>query len=248
MARQANRFFVLALVFSSAIVLANSVGWCQANNNNNNNNGGAVAGIDIDADGVLRVRQSDPRLAAMQREAAIQKRGAKSVKTSPMRKVSLQRLEKAVQEKLTAGTDLNIEEFSVAGLTRVEYVIYLPGSKDIVLAGPAEEVIDSPDGRLVGLTSGKPTIRLDDIVVALRVFGPEDGKTDFISCSIDPTKEGLAKMQAYFKSLGGSIAPNSDVRRIAIGMKNSMGMQTVSIHGVPSRPVSRQRLLKPITE
>jgi hypothetical protein len=209
--------------------------WAQANNNNNNNNnGGGVAGIDIDADGVLRVRQTDPRLALMQRQAAIQKRGGKSIQSSPMRKVSLQRLEQALQQRLSGGEDISLEEATLAGMTRVEYVIYLPGSKDIVLAGPAEETIESPDGRRVGLISGRPTLRLDDVVVALRAFGPDGSKTDFISCSIDPTQEGLQRFQKYFSSLGGSISPRSDVRRLALGMKESLGMQTVSLHGVPA--------------
>jgi hypothetical protein len=229
MARLAARTLPLFLVLFVASLTGGSVVRGQ-----NNNNGQPVAGIDIDADGVLRVRQSDPRLALMQREAAIQKRGAKNLKSSPMRKVSLQRLEKVIQEKTAAGTELSGEEVAFAGLTRIEYVFYLPGSKDIVLAGPAEDTIESADGRIVGLQSGRPTIRLDDVVVALRSFSPNDGKTDFISCSIDPTREGLANMMAFHKSLGGSVAPGSDARRIAMGMKNSMGMQTVSIHGVPT--------------
>jgi hypothetical protein len=228
------RLFAVALVFAiSAIPMAHG----QNNNNNNNNNtnnNSPVAGIDIDPDGVLRVRQSDPRLALMQRQAAIQKRGAKQIKSSPMRKVSLQRLEKAVQSRLSSGETLSVPEATLAGMTRVEYVIYLPGSQDIVLAGPAEETHESPDGRIVGLFSGHPTVRLDDIVVALRAFGPDAEKTDFISCSIDPTAEGLARFQNYFRSLGGSISPNSDPRRIAMGMKESLGLQTVSIHGIPA--------------
>ena len=40
-------------------------------------------------------------------------------------------------------------------------------------------------------------------------------------------------MQAYLKQFGGSVAPNADARMIARGMKDSLGMQTVSIQGVP---------------
>jgi Protein of unknown function (DUF1598) len=222
MALFALRNVVPVLALTTLLVAGASTAWAQP------------AGVDIDAEGVLRVRQSDPRLAAMQREAAIQKRGAKTIKTSPMRKVSLQRLEQAIHQMKSSGAEVGIEEATLAGMTRVQYVIYLPGSQDIVLAGPAEEVTNNPDGRLVGLISGRPTIRLDDLIVALRAFGPDMSKTDFISCSIDPTKEGLAQMQSYFKSLGGNIAPNADVRRIAMGMKESLGLQTVSIHGVPT--------------
>jgi hypothetical protein len=79
--------WLLLLGVSLSLLAQPSTLWAQANNNNNNNNnGGGVAGIDIDADGVLRVRQTDPRLALMQRQAAIQKRGGKSIQSSPMRK------------------------------------------------------------------------------------------------------------------------------------------------------------------
>ncbi len=231
----ASRFLCLclALLWLPSLVLG------QANNNNNNNNNGGgggapqQAGIDIDADGVLRVKQSDPKLAATQRLAAIQKRGAKSIKTSPMRKVSLQRLEQSLQQSIAGEQGISAEHANLAGLTRVEYVIYLPGSKDIVIAGPAEEVIENPDGRPVGLKSGHPTVRLDDLIVALRAFASGHGKVDFIGCSIDPTKEGLASMQSYLKQFGGSVGPNADARGIARGMKDSLGMQTVSIQGVP---------------
>ncbi len=233
-------FVCLALCCSTALVLG------QANNNNNNVNiqNNTTAGIDIDADGVLRVRQSDPGLAAAQRQAAIQKRGPKSIKTSAMRKVSLQRLEQSVAHSFSSGQEVGMEQATLAGLTRVEYVIYLPGSKDIVIAGPAEEVIENPDGRLVGIVSGRPTVRLDDLIVALRAFVSSNGKTDFISCSIDPTQAGLAKMQSYLKQLGGSIPPNADVRRIAGGMRDSLGMQTVSIHGVPTTTRFAQTLVE----
>ncbi len=236
----AARFSLVCLAFCCSITDA----WGQAANNNNNNANNGVAGIDIDADGVLRVSQSDPALAAAQRQAAIQKRGAKGAQTSAMRKISLQRLEQSVAKSLSSGSDISMEQMTLAGLTRVEYVIYFPGSKDIVIAGPAEEVIENPDGRPVGLKSGRPSVRLDDLVVALRSFASGQGKADFISCSIDPTPAGLAKMQAYLKQLGGSISPNADVRGIARGMQNSLGMQTVSIHGVPATTRFAQTLVE----
>ncbi|MDZ4847834.1 MAG: DUF1598 domain-containing protein [Pirellulaceae bacterium] len=40
-------------------------------------------------------------------------------------------------------------------------------------------------------------------------------------------------MQAYLKQFHGSISPNADVRSIARGMKDSLGLQTVSIQGIP---------------
>jgi hypothetical protein len=231
----AARVSIVCLAFGFSI----STAWSQNATINPGN-----AGIDIDASGVFRLSTSDPALAAAQRQATIQKRGIKSIKTSEMRKVSLQRLEKSCMNALSAGRDIDREHATLAGLTRVEYVIYLPGSKDIVIAGPAEEVVENPDGRPVGIVSGHPTIRLDDLIVALRAFAPGQGKTDLISCSIDPTQAGLASMQAYIKQFGGSVPPNADARGIARGMQNSLGLQTVSIHGVPATTRFAQTLVE----
>jgi hypothetical protein len=219
----------------------------QATGNTGTNNASAaagVAGIDISPDGVLSVRQFDPELVAAQRAAALQGRNPKDVKSSPLRKVSLQRLEKVVQQTMLEGRDFSQEIETVAGLTRIQYVIYLPGSKDIVLAGPAEETIQSEDGRWIGLLSGHPTMRIDDLALTLRTFAPGNSKTDWISCSIDPTQEGLSRMQSYLKQLGGSISPDANAFAIAEGMKNALGLQTVSIHGIPASTRFAQTLVE----
>ena len=223
----------IALIATSSTVLAQA----NNNNNNNNNNGGGnnfppVAGIDIDASGVLSVKQIDANLIAAQRQATIKARKGK-VGVSSMRKVSLNRLSQAIANQLVAGKDLNAEMVAVAGLTRVEYVFYFPGSKDIVIAGPAEDAqFDQDSGRMLGMASLKPTIRLDDLIVALRTFGPESKRGSFIGCSIDPTPEGLVRYQQFYKSLGGDLG-NADVNEIARGFRDSLGLQTISVFGVP---------------
>ena len=55
-------------------------------------------------------------------------------------------------------------------------------------------------GRIVGLTSGRPVVQLQDVVVALRAFPPGGSATPLIGCSIDPTQEGLAAMQQFLRS------------------------------------------------
>ncbi len=202
-----------------------------------------VAGIDIDADNVLRVRSTDPRLRQMQLQAAQRQRGGK-IEVSPLRKVSLNRYEAAVAQAIKNGQDIDAMMSSVAGLTRLEYVMYLPGSSDIVIAGPAEEVVYDADGRSVGLKSGHPTLRLDDLIVALRASSPNERKPAYISCSIDPTQDGLARMQQYIVDLGSTISPGANVNAIAQGMKNSLGLQTVTIQGIPANTRFAQTLVE----
>ena len=199
-------------------------------------NGGAgsgVAGIDIDAAGVLRVSQVDPSVAFAQRMATLQSKPRGSVRTSPMRMVSLNRLERFASKQLEQGESLSDEVLSLAGLSRLEFVFFLPESKDIVIAGPADQWHLDVNHRLVGLTTGRPTLRLEDLIVALRAFASNDNAVSVIGCSIDPTKEGLKQMNQFHASFGGQMPQGLDVRQYALKMKESLGLQTITIKGVP---------------
>lgn len=198
-----------------------------------------VAGISIDATGVLRVMQVDPKLAAMQRQAALQSRPRNELKTSPMRMVSLNRLESFVKKQLESGAALSDEVMSLAGLQRLEYVFYLPETKDIVIAGPADQWYADHSNRLVGLTNGRATLRLDDLVVALRAFAPGQGATTVIGCSIDPTPEGLKRMSQFHANVSANginaaqLNSPAFVSQYMSGMRDALGYQTISIKGVP---------------
>lgn len=201
--------------------------------NNNNNNGPAMAGIEIDAQGVLRVRSVDPRIALQLRMATLQSTDPRTRVESPMRKVSLNRLERAVADYLSSNKTLDEEMLGLAGLTRIEYVFLMPESNDIVIAGPAEKILVTPDNRWVGLKTGKTVLQLKDLVVALRAYAPGQNNTNSIGCSIDPTKEGLKRMQQFHSQFEGQ-ANNVNVQMLTSGMRNALGYQTVTIKGVPS--------------
>ncbi|MEQ1829826.1 MAG: DUF1598 domain-containing protein, partial [Pirellula sp.] len=163
---------------------------------------------------------------------------------SPLRKVSLNRLEKTVANLIQQGLKLDDEILSLAGLGRIEYVFFMPESKDIVIAGPAEKWHRDVNNRMVGLNSGRATLRLDDLIVALRAFAPNEGATTSIGCSIDPTQEGLKRMNAYNAKFGGQLPQGMDVRLLAKGMRESLGMQTISIKGVPTNTHFAQVLVE----
>jgi hypothetical protein len=197
------------------------------------NNFPGVAGVEIDAQGVLRVRSVDPRIALKLRMATLQSTDPKTSVESSMRKVSLNRLEKFVAEKLERGESLDEEVLGLAGLTRIEYVFLMPDSNDIVIAGPAEKILVTPDQRWVGLKSGKTVLRLKDLVVALRAYAMTgDDRVTKIGCSIDPTKEGLQRMQNFHRQFEGQAA-TVNVQMLTSGMRQALGFQTVKIDGVP---------------
>ncbi|MDF1841153.1 MAG: DUF1598 domain-containing protein [Rubripirellula sp.] len=195
--------------------------------------GAPIAGIDVDATGVLRVRQFDPRLAQQRLAAARANDDANVMQPSELRKISLNRLEAAIAEAQQAGQPLPDEMKALAGLTAVKHVFYYPETKDIVIAGPAEGFFADPTERLIGMESGQPVVLLEDLVTALRAYAPGQQPTPVISVSIDPTQEGLKQMNQFLASVRGRLQP-SDARRLANGLKQNLGLQTVTFRGIPN--------------
>lgn len=192
-----------------------------------------VAGVDIDAQGVLRKRVvADPGglLSKRRAEAARAMLPAELARKSESRKVSLTRLEQRIGELLAEGKSPTDEMKYLAGLTRVRHVFYYPETKDVVIEGPAEGFMPDLAGRVVGLQSGAAVLELQDLAVALRAFPPSGGGAQVISVSIDPTQEGLARMQQFLRNLG-PIVPG-DAQRIALGLRESLGVQEVTIRGI----------------
>ena len=185
----------------------------------------------VDAQGVLS-RSFAPDLGGRTRQqyqaAARRTLAPELTRFSPMRMISLNRLEKAIRDGNGA---ITAEMRYLAGLLRLKYVFFYPDSQDIVIAGPAEGWASNPTGRVVGLTTGRPTIQLQDLAVALRAFPPDQSTTQVIGCSIDPTEEGLAAMQQFLRQTGSRATP-AQTQFIVNGLRNSLGMQNVSVMGV----------------
>ena len=84
------------------------------------------------------------------------------------------------------------------------------------------------------MTSGRPVVQLRDLVVALRAFPPGSRGAAVIGCSIDPTQEGLAEMQRFLRSVGSRAVPGQ-TQFIVNGLRTSLGLQQVSISGIPPK-------------
>ena len=195
--------------------------------------GQPVAGVDVDAEGILKVRTFDPRLAQQRLLQARARLDRDVMRSSKLRKVSLNRLESELSKQLEAGQRIPEDMAALAGITSIQYVFFYPDTKDIVIAGPAEGFFADPTDRFVGIHSGQPTLLLEDLVTALRAYAPNQKPTSIISVSIDPTEDGLRRMQQFLTSVRGRVRP-SDAERLAIGLKDNLGLQTVTIKGVPN--------------
>src|SRR5262245_38144014 len=236
---------ILASGFVSLLVAAPTA-WAQfpggGGGGGNTIGGGGTSGVAVDADGVLkRVSIQDPtgELARQRVEEALTRLDQDVAKRSKLRKVSLTRLERVIGERLAAGHPVDDVMQHLAGLTRLQYVFCYPESGDVVIAGPAEAWALAPSGRTLGIESGKPVLELADMIVALRAFAPGVKKAPFIYCSIDPTSEGLAKMQQFLRDFGSRIGnpttnPNQE-QFIVNQLRNSLGMQVITVGGVSAK-------------
>jgi len=201
--------------------------------------GGATSGVAVDADGVLtRVMINDQTgdLARQRVQEAFTKLDRKVAQRSPLRKVSLTRLERLMKQRLASGGSADDAMKHLAGLTRLQYVFCYPDSGDIVIAGPAEAWAEAPSGRTLAIASGRPVLQLDDLVVALRAFPPGADKKPFIYCSIDPTEEGLSRLHQFLHALGGRIgnpAQNPGQEQFVVNeMRERLGMQIITVGGI----------------
>lgn len=189
----------------------------------------AVGGVSIDTDGLLgAARIDDLGALGKLRSQSLEKIPGELGGPAEMRKVSLRRLEAALEECAAGNKPMPDAMKYLAGLQRIRYVFVYPEQKDIVLVGPAEGWRVDARGTVVGVTTGRPVMLLDDLLVALRTA--DEARQGGITCSIDPTAEGLtrvAKIPAF-------PVQNAKQAQAAGALRASaLGMQKISVHGVP---------------
>lgn len=203
-------------------------------------NQAVVGGVMVDADGVVRSATQvdrDGMLRAL-REQVIQPSG-KIAASTEMRMVSLAKLQAEIKKALATGETLSDEVRFMAGLQRIEYVFVYPDRQDIVLAGPAEGWRVREDASVVGVTTGRPVLQLEDLIVALRTV---DASRDVaISVSIDPTPAGEVRLRKYLSGLRTGPGLNQNV--VAEAVKEAFGSQVVKLTAVPTNSRMAQTLV-----
>jgi hypothetical protein len=197
-----------------------------------------VYGVAVDAKGVLTAKTFTATGGALRlkRLRAAHAALPTDVATpSAFRKVSLVRLAKAVQARLDAGKPLDESMKQLAGLQRVQYIFLFPERGDIVIAGPAEGWVSNASDRVVGIRTGAPTLRLEDLVVALRAYPAGGRAVNSVGCSIDPTAQGVARLRAFQRTIPRSVS-DSQRRQVALrilrGTRTALGMGMVRVFGI----------------
>ena len=150
--------------------------------------------------------------------------------SSPLRKISLPRLEREIQLRRAAGLPLDEEMQVLAGLQRIRYVFVYPETGDIVLAGPAGDWMLDRENRLVGANSGRPVVQLDDfVVIARHIFSSRDGQ---FGCSIDPTEEGLARAKAFAEESSKKPLKEGQRGKWLAELRSQLGRQKINVFGI----------------
>lgn len=186
----------------------------------------AVGGVSIDAQGMLtRVEVSR---AGQLEQVRLQAVPEALRAPSELRKVSLKALQRVIQEHQANGMPLPDDVHCLAGLQNIRYVLVYPEQQDIVLAGFAEGWKVDPRGNVVGQTTGQPVLLLDDLITALRslagqVRGP-------MTCSIDPTPEGIQRVSALARRLREIGNPAAT----AAAVEEQLGPQRITVAGLPA--------------
>lgn len=195
-------------------------------------------GVSIDSSGVLTTKlfpDPDGKLTAARRAAALKDLDGNLHKKSQLRKISLRRLQSALDKKISSGQTADDTMRSLAGLQRIEYVFVDPDENDIIIAGPAEGWMKDLAGRTVGVSSGRPTILLEDLVIAIRAFAPKRRPNTWVACSIDPTFDGLQRLKEFQKQIPKTVGDNQRAGVVdfaAKGLRDSLGLADIRIHGI----------------
>ena len=189
-----------------------------------------VGGVKIDAQGVIQqgfesldestLKQVQDYLNAADQDIS---------KSTSMRMISLRGLEEAISEAHRTGKQLPAEVQYMAGLQRVEFVILSPETNDVILAGPAEGWKVSGDGSIVGVSTNRPVIHLEDFLVAMRSVDAANQGSG-ISVSIDPTQEGTQRLTQFYAELSKRREFNPSMKG---DIEQVMGDQQIRLTGVP---------------
>lgn len=190
---------------------------------------GVVGGVSVDAEGALRNATAQERLGQLKsmRESVATPTDSMAGK-SELRMISLSKLQAELAKAISENKQLSDEVLYLAGLQRVEYVFVYPEANDIVLAGPAEGWVVREDASVVGKTTGRPVLHLEDLITAFRTT--DAAQTRAISVSIDPTPEGAVRLNRVLSQL--RTGPGFNPTAVEPALREAFGPQMVTLSTV----------------
>jgi hypothetical protein len=194
-------------------------------------NNRSVGGVMIDVTGVVRAAT----IAERQEFADFVRQGLDPLSgdlgaAAELRMISLKGLQQAITASRQSGAMVPDEVEFLAGLQRIQYVFVDAEKHDIIIAGPAEPWQLTDDGSVVGTITGGATMRLVDLLVAMRSV--ESARKSGITCSIEPTPEGRRRLQQLLRRV--KLRPGQNPAMFEASMKEAFGPQMIQLTGVPT--------------
>jgi hypothetical protein len=194
---------------------------------NTNGFGNQVGGVYVSPDGVIGTVQLLD-LQKLNEEMAENFSAPSGALKKPveLRKVSLKAIEAELRKLGNHHvTELPDEVRYLAGIQRIQFVLLYPESNDIVLAGPGEGWKLDGKGNVVGVTTGRPVLQLEDLLVAFRTV--DAARQGLLSCSIDPTPEGRQRYEELMRTQQ-TFSP-----AVVAQIEKAFGDQQVTVSGAP---------------
>lgn len=213
--------------------------WASAGDEDGGSMDELLNGVRVDPNGLLSYltrEELSSRLATLGFQARRADINQEMSRASSLRIVSLTRLEREIQRRISQGQPVVETMKNLAGLHKIDYVFVVPESGEILIGGPAEGWRYNQKGQPVGNKTGKPTLQLDDFVTVFRTFS-RNGHGIF-QCTINPRKKGLQAARAVNEKVtrqGGLKSNSAAARRNFVNALNkAMGLQDVVVNGIPA--------------
>ncbi len=202
-------------------------------------------GVYVDPNGQMRQLTKEEKtgsLDSLGRRARSADLNDDMARASGLRLVSLNRLERAVAERIESGRPILETMRQLAGLTQIKHIFVYPEDHEIVIAGPAEGWKYDDSGRPVGSESGRPLLHLDDFVVVFRTFAP-GGQAEF-GCSINTRDANMKSLMEFLEQTSKTPLPPGGRDRWIHEIQARLGLQDVVVTGVPSNTRVAQVLVE----
>lgn len=190
-------------------------------------------GVLVDARGLLkRAKPDDTKrwLASFREKQATGGQQSDARRLSQLRKISLPRLERALELRRAAGLPPDEDMLALAGLERIEYILVYPETNDLVLAGPAGDWQINQEARTVSVRTGRPIVRLDDLITVWRHTAGDRGVA--MGCSINPSEANLAQAKAFLDESQKQPLKKGQRGRWLEEVRSRVGRQDIEVFGI----------------
>ena len=198
---------------------------CLAQNNGGGNT--QVFGISVNPDGAIEFRQRDANIELNKIKSRRPLKETPAELDKRLKFVSLVKTTNDLRNAIESNKPLPSDVKYLSGLTQIHYILLYPDDKDLIIAGPAEEIDATNQMQPRGKLTGRPILQLEDLIAALRRANGPDGRKPF-GCSIDPPPNAVERAKAVLDRVG-----SSDRAKLAEEMRREMGPQQVRLFGAP---------------